>query len=46
MIAGFEQPTVGEIYIKGQPVAGIPAYKRPVNTVFQNYALFPAYDCL
>jgi len=41
MIAGFEQPTVGEIYIKGQPVAGIPAYKRPVNTVFQNYALFP-----
>lgn len=41
MIAGFEQPTVGEIMIKGQPVAGIPAYKRPVNTVFQNYALFP-----
>ena len=41
MIAGFEQPTVGEIYIKGRPVAGIPAYKRPVNTVFQNYALFP-----
>lgn len=41
MIAGFEQPTIGEIYIKGQPVAGIPAYKRPVNTVFQNYALFP-----
>jgi spermidine/putrescine transport system ATP-binding protein len=41
MIAGFEQPTVGEIFIKAQPVAGIPAYKRPVNTVFQNYALFP-----
>jgi spermidine/putrescine transport system ATP-binding protein len=41
MIAGFEQPTVGEITIQGQPVAGIPAYKRPVNTVFQNYALFP-----
>lgn len=41
MIAGFEQPTVGEIMIKRQPVAGIPAYKRPVNTVFQNYALFP-----
>ena len=41
MIAGFEQPTFGEIFIKGQPVAGIPAYKRPVNTVFQNYALFP-----
>ncbi len=41
MIAGFEQPTVGEIYIKGQQVAGIPAYRRPVNTVFQSYALFP-----
>lgn len=41
MIAGFEQPTVGEIYLHGRPVAGIPAYKRPVNTVFQNYALFP-----
>jgi spermidine/putrescine transport system ATP-binding protein len=41
MIAGFEQPTAGEIYLKGRPVAGIPAYKRPVNTVFQNYALFP-----
>ena len=41
MIAGFEQPTEGQIYIKGQPVAGIPPYRRPVNTVFQNYALFP-----
>ncbi len=41
MIAGFEQPTMGEIYIHEQPVAGIPPYKRPVNTVFQNYALFP-----
>ncbi|MEW5986794.1 MAG: ABC transporter ATP-binding protein [Chloroflexota bacterium] len=41
MVAGFEQPTVGEIYIKGQPVAGIPPFKRPVNTVFQSYALFP-----
>jgi spermidine/putrescine transport system ATP-binding protein len=41
MIAGFEQPTFGQIYIYGQPVAGIPPYRRPVNTVFQNYALFP-----
>ena len=41
MIAGFEQPTVGEIFLHGRPVAGIPAHKRPVNTVFQNYALFP-----
>jgi spermidine/putrescine transport system ATP-binding protein len=41
MIAGFEQPTQGQIYIKSQPVAGIPPYRRPVNTVFQSYALFP-----
>lgn len=41
MIAGFEQPTIGEVYIKGQPMARIPAYRRPVNTVFQSYALFP-----
>lgn len=41
MIAGFEQPSLGQIFIHGQPVAGIPANKRPVNTVFQNYALFP-----
>ena len=41
MIAGFEQPTMGQVYIKGQPMAGIPPHKRPVNTVFQSYALFP-----
>ncbi len=41
MIAGFEEPSSGQIYIKGQAVAGIPPYKRPVNTVFQSYALFP-----
>ncbi|HZD10658.1 MAG TPA: ABC transporter ATP-binding protein [Candidatus Binatia bacterium] len=41
MVAGFEQPTEGQIYIKDQPVAGIPAHRRPVNTVFQSYALFP-----
>jgi spermidine/putrescine transport system ATP-binding protein len=41
MIAGFEEPTQGQIFIKGQQVAGIPPYKRPVNTVFQSYALFP-----
>jgi spermidine/putrescine transport system ATP-binding protein len=41
MVAGFEQPTEGEIFLANQPVAGVPAYKRPVNTVFQNYALFP-----
>ncbi|WP_335339551.1 ABC transporter ATP-binding protein [Falsihalocynthiibacter arcticus] len=41
MIAGFERPTVGEINIYGEVAQGIPPYKRPVNTVFQDYALFP-----
>ncbi|MBK8294212.1 MAG: ABC transporter ATP-binding protein [Solirubrobacterales bacterium] len=41
MIAGFEQPTEGKVLIDGDNVAGQPAYKRPTNTVFQSYALFP-----
>jgi spermidine/putrescine transport system ATP-binding protein len=41
MIAGFEQPTVGHIRIEGEEVAGTPPHKRPTNTVFQSYALFP-----
>jgi spermidine/putrescine transport system ATP-binding protein len=41
MIAGFEQPTSGEILLAGEPVAGVPPYRRNVNTVFQHYALFP-----
>ena len=41
MIAGFEQPTTGEVYLQGKLVNGVPAYKRPVNMVFQHYALFP-----
>lgn len=41
MIAGFEMPTGGQIIIQGTPMGHIPAYKRPVNTVFQNYALWP-----
>lgn len=41
MIAGFEIPTSGEIYIGGDPQGYLPAYRRPVNTVFQHYALFP-----
>ena len=41
LIAGFEQPTKGEILIDGKPVAGVPPYERDVNTVFQDYALFP-----
>jgi spermidine/putrescine transport system ATP-binding protein len=41
MIAGFERPTEGEVRIEGEDVAGLPAHKRPTNTVFQSYALFP-----
>jgi spermidine/putrescine transport system ATP-binding protein len=41
MIAGFEQPTAGRVLIDGTDVAGLPSYKRPTNTVFQSYALFP-----
>lgn len=41
MIAGFEEPTSGEILIRGKAVQGVPPFHRPVNTVFQDYALFP-----
>ena len=41
MIAGFEQPTEGQVKIEGADVAGLPPHKRPTNTVFQSYALFP-----
>lgn len=41
LIAGFEQPTSGSIELSGAQVAGIPPYEREVNTVFQDYALFP-----
>jgi spermidine/putrescine transport system ATP-binding protein len=41
MIGGFEDPTRGQIYIAGELQGYTPAYQRPVNTVFQNYALFP-----
>ena len=41
MIAGFEYPSSGEILIHGRPMATIPPHRRPVNTVFQSYALFP-----
>ena len=41
MMAGFEQPTAGEVFIQGKNVNGVPAFKRPVNMVFQHYALFP-----
>ncbi|MDT5190943.1 MAG: spermidine/putrescine transport system ATP-binding protein, partial [Mycobacterium sp.] len=41
MIAGFEKPDSGRIELDGRDVAGDPPHRRPVNTVFQTYALFP-----
>ena len=41
LLAGFEQPTAGQIFLSGTDIAGLPPNKRPINTVFQNYALFP-----
>ncbi|HAF25875.1 MAG TPA: spermidine/putrescine ABC transporter ATP-binding protein, partial [Lachnospiraceae bacterium] len=41
MIAGFEEPTDGQIIFDGIDISNVPAYKREVNTVFQKYALFP-----
>ena len=46
LIAGFEQPTSGSIKIFGQEAAGAPPYEREVNTVFQDYALFPHMNVL
>lgn len=41
MLAGFETPTSGRIILKGQDLAGLPPYQRPLNMMFQSYALFP-----
>jgi putrescine transport system ATP-binding protein len=41
MLAGFERPTGGRIFIDGQNMEGVPPYERPVNMMFQSYALFP-----
>ncbi len=41
LIAGFERPSAGRILLYGQDVSSLPPYERPVNTVFQDYALFP-----
>ena len=41
MLAGFEEPTSGQLFIDGTDMAGIPPYDRPVNMMFQSYALFP-----
>ncbi|MFI1001743.1 ABC transporter ATP-binding protein [Streptomyces galbus] len=44
MIAGLEEPTTGTVHLGDQDVTRLPPYKRPVNTVFQSYALFPHLD--
>jgi spermidine/putrescine transport system ATP-binding protein len=44
MIGGFEQPSEGAVFIRGRDMAGTPPYRRPVNMVFQQYALFPHLD--
>src|SRR6187549_3998593 len=46
LIAGFEQPTSGHIEIFGETAEGVPPYRRNVNTVFQDYALFPHLNVL
>ncbi|MCM2474236.1 ABC transporter ATP-binding protein [Rhizobium sp. CG5] len=44
MIAGFEEPTSGQLLLDNKEVTGVPAHQRNINTVFQNYALFPHLD--
>lgn len=44
IIAGFQKPTSGEVFFDGQEINNVPPYKRQINTVFQNYALFPHLD--
>ena len=44
LVSGLDNPTTGVVEIHGQPMMGVPAHKRPVTTVFQNYALFPHLD--
>src|SRR5690606_39115733 len=41
IVAGFEEPSAGSVSIEGQSLAGLPPYRRPVNMMFQSYALFP-----
>ena len=41
MVAGFEEPSEGEVFLDGQNLAGVPPYRRPSNMMFQSYALFP-----
>lgn len=44
LIGGFEQPTSGSVFLRGKNVVGVPPYQRPINMVFQHYALFPHLD--
>jgi spermidine/putrescine transport system ATP-binding protein len=44
MVAGLEEPTSGQVLLGGEDISGLRPYKRPVNTVFQSYALFPHLD--
>ncbi len=44
MLAGFETPTAGRILVDGRDMSTVPPYERPVNMMFQSYALFPAHD--
>ena len=44
LIAGFERPTGGRVHLQGLDMTAVPPHRRPVNTVFQNYALFPHLD--
>ena len=44
MIAGFENPTKGDVVFDGKVINDVPAHKRPIDTVFQKYALFPHMD--
>jgi len=46
MIAGFETPDKGTIFLNGKDITNLPAYERDVNTVFQDYALFPHMDVI
>ncbi len=46
LVAGFEEPDAGQILLHGKPMQGVPPYDRPVNTVFQDYALFPHMSVL
>jgi ABC-type Fe3+/spermidine/putrescine transport system ATPase subunit len=46
LIAGFVPPSAGEIYLKGRSVADLPAFRRDIGVVFQDYALFPHMPAL